>query len=234
MAESPRWLVIDLVNGKWEILSKFCGIFGKLELYIRASTANLARSNNLPQKYFDRLFLIRAYWNPRTKPCLPSLPWRPCIWSGPQSVKRTNISLPNLTLLPNSRSFLPFLICRTSPWTCTFVSFGLIPAYHSSDVRGSKSWWWVLNTLIWFGYPIHSLSMKKRPTSTKPRRKTNSSESCIQGKFCEVLGTFSQTTHTAQNSWLKMHWKSGFRKVFSWLLISFLDKGSINPVGRLR
>merc|ERR1711990_1247834 len=37
---------------------------------------------------------------------------------------------------------------RTSPWTCTFVSFGLIPAYHSSDVGGSKSWWWVLNTLV--------------------------------------------------------------------------------------
>ena len=150
----------------------------------------------------------------------------------PLSVKRTNIS-PNLTLLPNSRLFLPFLICRTSPWTCTFVSFGLIPAYHSSDVRGSKSWWWVLNTLIWFGYPIHSLSMKKRPTSTKPRRKTNSSESCIQGKFCEVLGTFSQTTHTAQNSDWKCTEKMVSTKVFSWLLIRVLDEESINPVERL-
>ena len=146
------------------------------------------------------------------------------IWSRPKSVKQIRISC-----LTNSRSFLPFLICRTSPWTCTFVSFGLIPAYHSSDVRGSKSWWWVLNTLIWFGYPIHSLSMKKRPTSTKPRRKTNSSESCIQGKFCEVLGTFSQTTHTAQNSDWKCTERMVSAKVFSWLLIRVLDKESINP-----
>ena len=87
--------------------------------------------------------------------------------------------------------------CRTLRSTCTSVSFGRIPAYHSSDVRGSKSWWWVLNTLIWFGYPIHSLSMKKRPTSTKPQQKTNSSESCIQGKFCGVLGTNEMTTIAA-------------------------------------
>ena len=88
----------------------------------------------------------------------------------------------------------PSLICRTSLWTCTFVSFGRIPAYHSRNVRGSRSWWWVLNTLIWFGYPIRSLSMKKRPTSTKPRRKTNSSESCTQGKFCGALGTAFSTS----------------------------------------
>ena len=114
----------------------------------------------------------------------------------------------------------PSLICRTSLWTCTFVSFGRIPAYHSRNVRGSRSWWWVLNTLIWFGYPIRSLSMKKRPTSTKPRRKTNSSESCTQGKFCGALGTaFSTSLYLCASVQTLLCEKKKIRKYYyCWLL----------------
>ena len=45
-------------------------------------------------KFFDLLFLIRAYWNPKsrqgpTKPCLPTLPWQP--WQVRLVVKTTSI-----------------------------------------------------------------------------------------------------------------------------------------------
>ena len=113
----------------------------------------------------------------------------------------------------------PSLICRTSLWTCTFVSFGRIPAYHSRNVRGSRSWWWVLNTLIWFGCPIRSLSMKKRPTSTKPRRKTNSSESCTQGKFCGALGTaFSTSLYLCASVQTLLCEKKNTKILLNWLL----------------
>jgi len=54
-----------------EITFKACKLTGMVNLkptMYRAATANLsqARSNILPKIFFDRLFLIRTYWNPKS------------------------------------------------------------------------------------------------------------------------------------------------------------------------
>ena len=153
------------------------------------------------------------------------------IWSRPKSTVKKNI-LSNITLLPNSRSFLAIPNLQDFTLDMYFRQFWTDPRLSFERREG-------LEKLVVGAEYINLIWV---PDTFFVNEKTAYfHKATTENQFLRILHTgeilrsiryfFTNNSHRTKLG-LKMHWKNVSAKVLSWLLIRVLDKEFINPAER--